>query len=198
MMRGLGGRCNGCTSAKGIVRRRRRRRWERCQERRCRQHRGAPEETFASAIEGSGWVRGVGEVCAKDLYANQYSIRTHIAAAGIFEVALTPPAASLTTRTQELRRGSDGAAHFLYKVARLTPSFSRLYTSDHVSANCSLGGTNSRISSAKERDSICADSGEPSGTPVRDSGVRGGGWNGEAVRCGGVYMPLCMLRAGGG
>ena len=105
---------------------------------------------------------------------DQYSIRAHVASA-IAQVAPTPPAASLTTSTKELRRGSDGAAHFLYKVARLTPSFSRLYTSDQVSANCSLGGTNKRISSAKTRDSICADSGEPSGMPVRDSGVRGGG-----------------------
>ena len=116
-------------------------------------------------------MRGVGEVCAKDLYANQYSIR----AISVIQVGLTPPAASLTTSTKELRGGSDGAAHFLYKVARLTPSFSRLYTSAQFSANCSLGGTNNRISSAKARDSICADSGEPSGMPVRDNGVRGGG-----------------------
>ena len=110
----------------------------------------------------------------KSVYDQYPTIRAHVSAA-VTQVALTPPAASLTTSTKELRFGSDGPAHFLYKVARLTPSFSRLYTSDQISANCSLGGTSNRISSAKARDSICADSGEPSGMPARDSGVRGGG-----------------------
>ena len=94
---------------------------------------------------------------------------------GYVKRLLTPPAASLTTSTNEPRLGNPGSVHLLYRVARLTPSFSRLYTKDQVSANCSLGGTNNRISSAKARDSICADSDEPSGIPARESGVRGGG-----------------------
>lgn len=88
---------------------------------------------------------------------------------------LTPPAASLTTSTKEPRLGNPGEVHLLYRVARLTPSFSRLYTRDQVSANCSLGGTSNLISSAKARDSICADSDELVGIPARESGVRGGG-----------------------
>ncbi len=97
---------------------------------------------------------------------------------------LTPPAASLMTRMKELPFGIELEAHLLYKVVKLTPSSSRLYANDQDSANCKRGGTSSRISSAKVRVRISEDEDALPGFRIR--GVRGGGWNGEAVRWGGV------------
>lgn len=100
--------------------------------------------------------------------------------------ALTPPAASRTTRTKELSFGSDGEEHLLYSVPRLVPSCSTLYVNAHVSCSCSLGGTSSRISSASARDRIVAEGDVLACTPDSVSGVSGGGWKGDAVRWGGV------------
>ena len=74
------------------------------------------------------------------------------------------------TNMKELPRGISGAAHLLYRVPRLTPSFSRLYASRHVSASCNRGGTSSRISSATALLNI-----ELSVEPESVKGVRGGG-----------------------
>lgn len=94
---------------------------------------------------------------------------------GVHRGRLTLPAASRITKTKELLEGRLGEEHLLYSVARLTPSCSRLYVNDQVSASCSRGGSRSRISSARARERICADGGEVGAKPMRDRGVRGGG-----------------------
>ena len=98
---------------------------------------------------------------------------------------LTPPAPSRIASTNPLRLPRY-ASHFAYRVARLTPSCSTLYASVQSSTSCSRAGTSSRISSASARVRICADTAVLACMPRRVRGVRGGGWNGDALRWGGV------------
>jgi hypothetical protein len=98
----------------------------------------------------------------------------------------TPPSPSLTTNTNPFLNPLS-SSHFLYNVPRLTPCSSRLYTRFHSSHNCNRGGTSNLISSANALLNNLALSSVPSCQPFKATGYNGGGWNGLAVRYGGVY-----------
>ena len=78
--------------------------------------------------------------------------------------------ASWTTRMKELPRGISGEEHLLKRVARLTPSPSKLYANDQLSASWSRGGMRSLISSATALESMV-----DVVAPDRVRGVKGGG-----------------------
>lgn len=94
---------------------------------------------------------------------------------------LTPPFPSFTTSTKPPLLPLY-SSHFLYSVARLTPSCSRPNTSSQSSTSCSLAGTSSLISSASARVSSFPLSPVLARHPRSVSGVSGGGWKGDAVR----------------
>jgi hypothetical protein len=99
----------------------------------------------------------------------------------------TLPPASLTANTKPPRFPLT-LSHFSYSVAKLTPSCSKLNSRFHSSTSCRRGGNSSRISSATLRVISLADSFVLSWKPASVSGVSGGGWNGECLRCGaGAY-----------
>ena len=101
---------------------------------------------------------------------------------------LTPPELSFITSTNPLLRPPT-SEHLWYKVPRLTPSCSMLYTRSQSVANCNRGGNRSRISSASMRVRICAEAEVEERTPVRERAVRGGGANGEPARLSGLKTP---------
>lgn len=102
--------------------------------------------------------------------------------------ALTPPPPSRITNTNPPRFPLHSSTS-PYSRRRLLPFCSSEYPSFHVSTSCSLGGTNSRISSASALLSNRSPGFVLSLYPCSVSGVNGGGWKGDKVRFGAWNTP---------